>query len=87
MLLALNLCTSPKMVHRHYGHDNTRSRASEFTDVWLTKEEGWGITVPGAPPSFPAGADAMATALVKGRPYAAACTVTTTNEDGGTVRH
>jgi integrase len=38
-LVALNLGTSPEMVHRHYGHDNTKSRASEFADVWLTKEE------------------------------------------------
>lgn len=30
---------APEMVHRHYGHDNTKSRASEFADVWLTKEE------------------------------------------------
>lgn len=38
-LVALNLGTSPEMVHRHYGHDNTKSRASEFADVWLSKEE------------------------------------------------
>jgi integrase len=38
-LVALNLGTSPEMVHRHYVHDNTKSRESEFADVWLTKEE------------------------------------------------
>ncbi|WP_096703734.1 tyrosine-type recombinase/integrase [Magnetospirillum sp. 15-1] len=38
-LVALNLGTSPEMVHRHYGHDNTKSRASEFADEWLGKEE------------------------------------------------
>jgi hypothetical protein len=34
-LVALNLGTSPEMVHRHYGHD-TKSQASEFADVWPT---------------------------------------------------
>ena len=38
-LVALNLGTSPEMVHRHYSHDNTRSRASEFAVAWLTKED------------------------------------------------
>jgi hypothetical protein len=38
-LVALNLGTSPEMVPRHYAHDNTKSRASEFVDVWSTKEE------------------------------------------------
>lgn len=38
-LVALNMGTSPEMIHRHYGHDNTRSRAAEFTNVWLTEED------------------------------------------------
>lgn len=38
-LVALNMGTSPEMIHRHYGHDNTRSRAAEFTNMWLTEED------------------------------------------------
>ncbi|MGC2854536.1 tyrosine-type recombinase/integrase [Novispirillum sp. DQ9] len=37
-LVALNMGTSPDMIHRHYGHDNTKSRAAEFANVWLTEE-------------------------------------------------
>lgn len=35
-LVALNMGASPEMIHRHYGHDNTRGRAAGFTNVWLT---------------------------------------------------
>jgi hypothetical protein len=42
-LVALNLGTSPEMVHRHSGHDNTKNRASEFADVWLSKKKIEGV--------------------------------------------
>ncbi|WP_019643971.1 hypothetical protein [Novispirillum itersonii] len=30
--MALNMGTSPEMIRKHYGHDDTVTRANEFVD-------------------------------------------------------
>jgi len=39
---SMSAALAPEMLPRHYGHDNTKSRVSEFADVRLSKEDEWG---------------------------------------------